>query len=101
MIQGEHNWAGNHTYRALRFHQPTTLDELRRIVATATKVRALGSRHAFNDIADSTELISLDRFPQKAAIDASSGTVKVTAGMTYGALAQVLHHEGLALHNMA
>lgn len=101
MIQGERNWAGNRTYRASRFHQPASLDELRQIVSTATRVRALGSRHAFNDLADSSELISLDRLPQKAAIDTSSGTVTVTAGMTYGALAQVLHHEGLALHNMA
>ncbi|MDQ3539730.1 MAG: FAD-binding protein [Chloroflexota bacterium] len=101
VIQRERNWAGNHTYRASRFHQPASLDELRRIVSAATRVRALGSRHAFNDIADSTELVSLDRLPQKAAIDSSSGTVTVTAGMTYGALAQVLHHEGVALHNMA
>lgn len=101
VIQGERNWAGNHTYRASRFHQPASLDELRQIVSTATRVRALGSRHAFNDLADSTELISLDGLPQQVAIDKSSGTVTVTAGMTYGALAQVLHHEGLALHNMA
>lgn len=97
----ERNWAGNHTYRASRIHRPAALDELRRIVAGADRIHALGSRHAFNDIADSIELISLDRLVQKADIDSSSGTVTVTAGVPYGALAQVLHHEGLALHNMA
>ena len=52
----EHNWAGNHTYRAARIHRPTQLDQVRRIVAESPGIRVLGSRHSFNDIADADEL---------------------------------------------
>ena len=50
-------WAGTYTYRAEQLHRPASLDELQEIVATAPKVRVLGSRHSFTDIADSAELI--------------------------------------------
>jgi xylitol oxidase len=97
----ETNWAGNYAYRSSRFHQPTSLDEVRRIVAVAPKVHALGSRHSFNDIADSPELVSLDRLDQTIDIDRTAGTVTVSAGIRYGTLAQALERECLALHNMA
>ena len=61
MITSERNWAGNYTYRAARIHHPASVDELCEIVARAPRIHALGSRHCFNDIADSGELISLDR----------------------------------------
>ncbi len=101
VIQGERNWAGNYTYRSSRIHQPATLDEVRRIVATAPKVHVLGSRHSFNDIADSAELVSLDCLDQVIDIDRAAGTVTVNAAIRYGTLAQVLEREHLALHNMA
>jgi len=53
----EVNWAGNYTYSAERLHRPSTLEQVREIVASAPRVRVLGSRHSFNDIADSTELV--------------------------------------------
>jgi hypothetical protein len=56
----ERNWAGNYTYRAEKLHRPQTLEELQEIVTKAPSVHALGSRHSFNDIADSSELISLE-----------------------------------------
>jgi xylitol oxidase len=95
------NWAGNYAYTATALHQPASLDELRRIVARAPKIHALGSRHCFNDIADSAELISLDGLDRAIEIDRDAGTVTVNAGMRYGDLAQALEREGLALHNMA
>ncbi len=95
------NWAGNHTYQAARLHQPTTLDELRSIVAAAPKIHALGSRHCFNDIADSAELVTLDRLDQPIDIDRTASTVTVGGGIRYGNLAQALEREGLALHTMA
>jgi xylitol oxidase len=95
------NWAGNYTYRSSRLHQPTSVEELREIVAGAPKLHALGSRHAFNDIADSAELVSLDLLDQSIKIDRKASTVTVSAGMRYGALAQALEREHLALHNMA
>ena len=54
------NWAGNHTYRARTLHRPTRLEELQEIVARASNLRVLGSRHSFSAIADADELISLE-----------------------------------------
>lgn len=97
----EKNWAGNYTYRAARIHRPESLDELRRTVAQATSIRALGSRHSFNAMADAGELVSLERLPQEIAIDREAMTVTVGGGVRYGALARALVGEGLALHAMA
>ncbi len=95
------NWAGNHAYRAARLHQPTSTGELRSIIAAAPMIHALGSRHCFNDIADSAELVSLDRLDYGIEIDRTASTVTVGGSIRYGALAQALVREGLALHNMA
>ncbi len=97
----ESNWAGNYEYRARRLHRPVTLEQVQEIVAAARQVRVLGSRHSFNAIADSTELISLDGLPPDIAIDHDAGTVSCAAGVRYSELAQALAVEGLALHNLA
>ena len=97
----EVNWAGNYTYSAERLHRPSTLEQVREIVASAPRVRVLGSRHSFSDIADSTDLVSLAGLPADVVVERAAGTVSFGAGMTYGDLAGVLSHEGLALHNMA
>ncbi|MGH2551546.1 MAG: D-arabinono-1,4-lactone oxidase [Thermomicrobiales bacterium] len=95
------NWAGNYAYQATRLHEPASLDELRAIVARTPKIHTLGSRHCFNDIADSAELITLDGIDQNLVIDREAMTVSMSAGIKYGDLAQALECEGLALHNMA
>jgi xylitol oxidase len=95
------NWAGNHVYRAAALHRPATLDELRAIVARAPRVRALGSRHSFTDVADSAELVSLDALATEVVFDRRAATVTCGAGLTYGALAQPLAEHGVALHNLA
>ncbi len=97
----EVNWAGNYTYRAERVHRPSTLEQLREIVAAAPRIRVLGSRHSFNDIADSAELVTLAGLPVDVVVERGAGTVSFGAGLTYGDLAGVLQREGLALHNMA
>ncbi|MBN9632493.1 MAG: FAD-binding protein [Actinobacteria bacterium] len=101
---GEKNWAGNHEYRAQRIVQPTNLDELRAIVTTAPKVRALGSRHSFNDLADTVAdgvLVSISALPSGIRIDADARTVTVGGGVRYGDLARELQAAGWALHNLA
>ena len=95
------NWAGNHRYGAGRLHRPRSLREVQEIVAAASKVHVLGSRHAFNAIADSDELVSLDGLPADVAINRDAATVSFSAGLTYGALATALNEEGLALANLA
>ena len=95
------NWAGNYEYRAERVHRPATLEQVQEIVVAARQVRVLGSRHSFNAIADSTELISLDGLPPDIAVDHAAGTVDCAPGVRYGELARALAGEGLALHNLA
>jgi alditol oxidase len=97
----EVNWAGNYAYGAERLHRPRTLERVREIVAAAPRVRVLGSRHSFNDIADSEQLISLAGLPADVVADRAVGTVSFGAGLTYGELVRTLNEDGLALHNMA
>jgi len=97
----ETNWAGNHTYRAAALHRPASLDQLRELVAGASRLRVLGSRHSFTDIADSEELLSLDGLPAGVAVDHAAGTVSCSGGLRYGELAEALAAEGVALANLA
>ncbi|HEY5873822.1 MAG TPA: FAD-binding protein [Ilumatobacteraceae bacterium] len=97
----ERNWAGNYQFRAERLHRPTTLEQVREIVAATPQLRVLGSRHSFSAIADSAELMSLDGLPPDIAVDHGAGTVGCGPGVRYGELAQVLAPQGLALHNLA
>jgi xylitol oxidase len=95
------NWAGNYTYRAERLHRPATIEQVQKIVAGAPAVRVLGSRHSFNDIADSAELMTLEDFPVEVAVDGAANTVSLSAATKYGELVEALSAEGLALHNLA
>lgn len=95
------NWAGNHRYRAGRLHRPETVEQLREVVAEAPRLRVLGSRHSFNDIADSSELVTLEGIPNDVAVDRAAGTVSFNPALRYGELAEALDAEGLALHNLA
>jgi xylitol oxidase len=96
------NWAGNVTYTAARRHRPTSVDELRRLVAGAHRIRAVGTGHSFTDLADSPgDLVSLAGLPPVTSIDAGAGTVTVAAGVRYADLAAHLHAHGYALANLA
>ncbi|HEX2181473.1 MAG TPA: D-arabinono-1,4-lactone oxidase [Rubrobacteraceae bacterium] len=105
MIRQDHppgkNWAGNYTYRAGRLHRPTTIEQVQEIVAGAPRVRVLGSRHSFNDIADSSELVTLEDMPADVVLDHAANTVSLNAALKYGELVKMLNAEGLALHNLA
>ena len=78
------NWAGNHTYRAARLHEPDSLGRLQEIVRTSEVVKVLGSRHSFNDIADT-----------------GRRAVTIDGALRYGDLCGVLESAGFALHNLA
>ncbi|MET9248450.1 FAD-binding protein [Nonomuraea sp. NPDC003709] len=96
------NWAGNTAFRAQDVHHPTSLDELQRLVSAGSRVRALGSGHSFNDVADTDgDLVVLDRMPDAVEIDSAAATVRVPARMTYARLAPQVHRAGFALANMA
>ncbi|MFF2032541.1 FAD-binding protein [Arthrobacter sp. NPDC058192] len=81
---------------------PASVAELQDVVADARKIRALGSRHSFNDIADTAgTLIVLDRLDAAISIDRQAMTVSVSGGTRYGTLAAELQRHGFALHNLA
>src|SRR5438552_18839410 len=101
MYAPERNWAGNYTYRAQKLHRPTTIEQVQQIVATAASVHVLGSRHSFNDIADSSELISLENLPADVVADHQAHTVSLGGGVKYGNLAKTLNEAGVALHTLA
>lgn len=98
----ERNWAGNLEYRAERISHPTSIDDLRALLAQGGPVRMLGSRHCFNDIADTDGiLIALDRLPVVFEVSEARDAVTVSGGLRYGDLAPLLAAEGLALANLA
>ncbi|GAA4780537.1 FAD-binding protein [Microbacterium gilvum] len=96
------NWAGNVRFGAERVEAPATVDEVRAVLAASRRVRALGSGHSFNLIADTDgTLLSTARLAAPPRIDADARTVSVGAGTRYGDLAPLLEAEGWALANLA
>ena len=96
------NWAGNLTYRADRFVVPASVEEAQEAVRAADKVRVVGSRHSFNDIADTTGThLSLERLNRVLLLDAAKRQVIVEGGIRYGEIGPYLHERGYALHNTA
>src|SRR3954469_8723921 len=96
------NWAGNLTYGTTNILVPNTVEQLQAFVKQHNKLRALGSRHSFNTIADSNEnLISTSALNKIVSLDKVTNTVTVEAGIKYGELCQYLHENGFALHNLA
>jgi alditol oxidase len=95
------NWAGNVTFSAQRLHRPAALCELQRVVAGNSRVRALGTAHSFNRIADCPgDLISVAGLPKVIEIDAGRATATVSAGLRYGEVAGRLNEAGWALRNL-
>ncbi|MFC7328306.1 FAD-binding protein [Marinactinospora rubrisoli] len=95
------NWAGNLTFGAGRVLRPSSLAELQRAVAGADRLRALGSAHSFNDIADSPGVqVDVSGLPATVEVDGAARTVRVAAGIRYAELGRRLHTLGYALHNL-
>jgi len=96
------NWAGNLEYSSAEVHRPTSVEELQELVANASRIKALGSRHSFNSVADTDGIhVLLDSLPQEVVLDPAKGTVKVSGGISYGALGRALEEQGYAIHNLA
>jgi xylitol oxidase len=100
------NWAGNYAYRASGIVHPASVEEIQSVVRRAanggTRVRALGTRHCFNDIADTTgELIAMTALPPRFELDENARAVTVSGGTRYGDFAEQLDARGFALANLA
>ena len=97
----ERNWAGNVEYRSALIHRPSSMDALRQLVRQSQHLRVVGTRHAFNDIADGDVMVSLDGLPDDVVVDPVGGTIACNPAVTYGRLASTLHDNHVALHNLA
>jgi alditol oxidase len=96
------NWAGNFEFSTDHVTSATSVEQVRDFVKTQSKLKALGTRHCFNKIADSADnLLSMRSLDQFVAVDPGKRTVTVDAGFTYGKLAPILDSKGFALHNLA
>jgi len=95
------NWAGNVTFSAPALTSPGSLDELRDVVRTARRVRALGTGHSFSRVADCDDvLVSVASLPPVVEVDRATSTARVSAGLRWGEIAPVLHEHGVAVHTM-
>jgi alditol oxidase len=104
------NWSGNYRFTARHLIAARTVDDVRRAVGAAGavsaggaggRVRALGTRHSFNDLADNgATLVSVTDIAPDPVLDETSRTVTVGAGTSYGRIAAWLQERGWALHNL-
>ena len=117
------NWSENVQFSAAQVHLPRTVEELQELVRASSKVRVLGSRHSFNDIAAidaqigagrdgvapaqeppdaaSSAYVSVERLDIPVRVDPKRNTVTCGASITYGELCQRMHAQGVALRNTA
>ncbi|QEC66931.1 FAD-binding protein [Panacibacter ginsenosidivorans] len=96
------NWAGNLTYSTDKVYYPASVTEVQELVKKYDKLKVLGTRHCFNDIADSKDnLVSTKQLNKIISLEEDAKTVTVEAGIKYGELAPYLDSKGFALHNLA
>lgn len=99
------NWAGNLTYAARAVARPSTPQELSDLVGGSGQVKALGSRHSFCDVADTTGThILLDAYDDgrpAVVVDPATGVASLHAGLLYGQAGAALLEQGRALRTMA
>ncbi|MGB9464166.1 MAG: D-arabinono-1,4-lactone oxidase [Candidatus Acidiferrum sp.] len=96
------NWAGNLEYSTENLYAAKSFDQVQDFVKKQPTLKVLGSRHCFNNIADSKDaFLSLKPLNEIVSLDAQARTVTVDAGITYGQLAPLLDAKGFALHNLA
>ena len=77
------NWSGNYHYSTNRVLQPASVAETQDAVRSVAGVRALGTRHSFNGIADS-QIAQISTLKLKdVTLDAKASTVTVGAGIRY------------------
>jgi xylitol oxidase len=94
-----HNWSGNVTFNAVRLLRPTSIDELRAMVAESSRLRLFGSGHGFSDIADTTgDHLTLRRIPR--TFETTGAGAVTSAGQRYSDIAPHVHEAGFGLRNL-
>lgn len=102
------NWSRTYRFTAREVIAAQSPGDVQRAVAEAGargqpagRIRAVGTRHSFNDLADNgAVLICVTGIAPDPQIDAAARTVTAGAGVTYGALAAWLQDRGWALGNL-
>ena len=90
------NWAGKIEYSTNRLQTSTSLDQVRDYVKTQNKMKVLGTRHCFNNIADSKDaFLSLKPMDNVIAIDPAKRTVTVAAVSRMDSCAHISTARGL------
>jgi xylitol oxidase len=97
------NWSESVTYAAAELRRPGSVEALQELVAAAPRVKALGTRHSFTDVADSPGGVLVDTSALDVGgvvVDHGAMTASVPGSWSYAAVAEALEAEGVALHNM-
>ncbi|HTT25049.1 MAG TPA: D-arabinono-1,4-lactone oxidase [Candidatus Sulfotelmatobacter sp.] len=96
------NWAGNLEYSTERLSSAQSVEQVRQFVKEQSRLKVLGTRHCFNNIADSADgFLSISSMDKEIALDRQARTTTVEAGVRYGQLCPHLDEQGFALHNLA
>jgi len=99
------NFAGDQRCRPAAFERPGGRDEIAAALGRARidgqVVRVAGGGHSFTEaVLTDGLLLSLDRMDRVLDVDRGSGLVRVEAGITLGALSEVMWGHGLAFANL-
>jgi xylitol oxidase len=82
--------------------RPRSVEEVCELVGRSAAVRAIGSRHSFSDLTDTTgTLVDLSGLPAGITLDPAAAAVTVSGGVRYGDLAVALEAQGWALAALA
>lgn len=94
------NWAGNVAFGAARTHRATSVADVQQVVAGSASVRALGTGHSFNRVADTEgDLVRTDSLPRTIETDSDRRQVRIGGGVRFADLSRDLTRVGLALPN--
>lgn len=96
------NWSRTHHCKPQRLERPGSEDELRALVldarARGAKVKVIGARHSWSDIAMSDDtLVSLDGMQALLELDEARGVARVEAGVRLHRLIDTLAARGFGL----
>jgi alditol oxidase len=94
------NWSGTYHFHTDHVFQPQDAATVMEEVRSTAKLRALGTRHSFNGIADSDSAQISMLGLKNVEVHASDNSVRTGAGIRLGDLAIEIDKQGWALHNL-